>query len=111
MALTSVSYGAQGRSKQVRVHLMTVQMSQTDYIQYNREKGEATDYERVQQYLANKKAVILDVNCVTSRFGEKATLESVREYIYPSEYNPPGSLEPVNQNQKQLQDYSFRCAS
>ncbi|GAA5496955.1 hypothetical protein Rhal01_03143 [Rubritalea halochordaticola] len=103
MALTSVSYGAQDRPKLVRVHLMTVQMAHTDYIQYSREKGKATDYERVQQYIANKRAVILDVNCVTSRSGEKATLESVREYIYPSEYNPPGSLEPVNQNQKQFE--------
>jgi hypothetical protein len=36
------------------------------------------------------KAEIIDTHVITALSGRKATLESIRELIYPTEYEPPG---------------------
>ncbi|MFC4992168.1 hypothetical protein [Rubritalea tangerina] len=43
---------------------------------------------QLQKLLDDKKATMLDSQMVTCRSGEKATTESVRELIYPTEYEP-----------------------
>lgn len=43
---------------------------------------------RVAEWVKSKKAKIIETQMVIARSGEKATSESIREYIYPTEYEP-----------------------
>ena len=45
---------------------------------------------RMRALVKEKKARIMETGIVTARSGEKALVESVAEYIFPSEYSPPG---------------------
>lgn len=45
--------------------------------------------QQVQDMVAKKEAKVLETQIVVARSGQKATTESVNEYIYPTEYVPP----------------------
>ncbi|GAA5496957.1 hypothetical protein Rhal01_03145 [Rubritalea halochordaticola] len=68
---------------------MMVGMEQSEYVKYTRLEKKGGDYAAAMQLVKAGKAKVHDVNCVTMRSGEKATLESVREYIFPTEYELP----------------------
>lgn len=44
--------------------------------------------QRVAELIKTDKATIIETQMVIARSGEKATSESIREYIYPTEYEP-----------------------
>lgn len=50
---------------------------------------------RIDQLIQEKKATILETQMCIARSGEKATSESVREYTYPTEYEPSELLTTV----------------
>lgn len=79
---------ASSEPKCIRIHVMTVGMQQAEYVKYTRMEKKDGFHAAAMQLVKQGKAEILDVNCVTARSGEKATLESVREVIYPTEYEP-----------------------
>lgn len=45
--------------------------------------------QRVAELIKTDKAKIIETQMVIARSGEKSTSESIREYIYPTEYEPP----------------------
>ncbi|NWK55794.1 hypothetical protein HW115_09245 [Verrucomicrobiaceae bacterium N1E253] len=45
--------------------------------------------QRINELIKQEKAEIIDTQMVISRSGEKSTSESIREFIYPTEYEPP----------------------
>ncbi len=45
--------------------------------------------QRVAELIKKNKAEIIETQMVIARSGEKSTSESIREYIYPTEYEPP----------------------
>jgi general secretion pathway protein D len=52
--------------------------------------------------LSQKKGTdLMTAPSVTARSGQKATIEIIREFIYPSEYEPPQIPNSVGQNQQQ----------
>ena len=51
-------------------------------------KNDTTLRQRVTALIKAKKATIIETQMVIARSGEKATSESIREYIYPTEYEP-----------------------
>lgn len=50
------------------------------------------------QMAKDKKAKLIDTQTVTSRSGERATAESVYEYIYPTEYEPRNIIAKTKNN-------------
>ena len=45
---------------------------------------------KLQELVKEEKAKIIETQMVTARSGQKATTESIHEFIYPIEYDPPG---------------------
>lgn len=61
----------------------------TDLMLFRKPKGDSTDLRREVQELVNKgKAEIVETAVCLARPGQKATVESIREKIYPTEYEP-----------------------
>lgn len=45
--------------------------------------------ESLQEMIKRKEATVLETQLITARSGERATAESIHEFIYPTEYDPP----------------------
>lgn len=45
--------------------------------------------QRIAELIKKEKAEIIETQMVITRSGEKSTAESIREFIYPTEYEPP----------------------
>ena len=48
--------------------------------------------EALQEMIEKRKATLLDTSILNARSGQRAKVESILEYIYPTEYDPPGML-------------------
>jgi len=46
----------------------------------------------VAELIEADEAILLETAILTARSGQRAKVESIREYIYPTEYDPPGAL-------------------
>ncbi|SHI42286.1 type II and III secretion system protein [Rubritalea squalenifaciens DSM 18772] len=87
--LTALLAHAHTDPKSIRVHSVLISMPQREYVAYTRMDKEDGHYAVAMQQVKAGKASVLDVNCVTTYSGVKASLESIREFIYPTEYEPP----------------------
>jgi len=69
----------------------------SDWLFENRMQGDGTELrEVVQEWVRSDEATILETAMVTARSGQRAKVESVSEWIYPTEYDPseiPADLE------------------
>ncbi len=46
----------------------------------------------IMELVEDKDATILETSILNARSGQRAKVESITEYIYPTEYDPPGTL-------------------
>jgi hypothetical protein len=78
--------------KQIRVQVEFIDVSHTQLTELLfGEKAPANDVDlrkEVAQLVKDGKATILETMLCTARSGQKATSESIEEYIYPTEYEP-----------------------
>jgi type II secretory pathway component GspD/PulD (secretin) len=70
-----------------------------------KEKGGAAVHAKAIALAKDGKAKILETCMVVCRSGQKATVESRREVIYPTEYQPPGSDMPIPNMNPHLRNY------
>lgn len=81
-----------GRPFMVRIQVEYVQVSQAKYLELvsvKRKSADATPIrKRLQEMVAVDEAKVLETGMVVARSGEKATVESIGEHIYPTEYEP-----------------------
>lgn len=80
--------------KMVRVQVEFIEMAHKDLTRLmmgdQSETADATALRmKVQEMVDGEKAKILDTQIVVARSGQKSTAESVQEFIYPTEYEPP----------------------
>lgn len=62
----------------------------SDWMLENRLSGDGTPLRKeVQEWVREEEATILESSMVTARSGQRAKVESISEYIYPTEYDPP----------------------
>lgn len=59
-------------------------------------KGGSALHDAVMAYAKEGKAKIVETGIVVCRSGSKATFESIREEVFPTEYNPPGSIGDIS---------------
>ncbi|MFD2160618.1 hypothetical protein ACFSW8_17060 [Rubritalea tangerina] len=82
---------------------MLIEMEHKVYTQMMRKTVKEKDYDAAQSLVAKGLANVTDVNAITMRSGEKSTLESNREIIYPTEAyskchlpkQPPQNTTPI----------------
>ena len=89
--LLSCGVAAAEQAQQVRVSLQFIELPHpllTELLGGNETGGNALHAKAV-SLTKEGKAKILDSCVVTGRCGQKLTLESIREEIYPTEYGPP----------------------
>lgn len=78
----------QNRPKLIRVHMVSYVMSQESYTELMlRERSQKSDYAEVRSLVNQELASVADVKIISGRSGEKFEIESVREFIYPTEYS------------------------
>ncbi|MFK7909897.1 MAG: hypothetical protein AB8F34_04765 [Akkermansiaceae bacterium] len=79
--------------RQVRVQVEYIEMPLTQMTALMADpaasKGDAALRNKINELVKNGKARIIENQMVVARSGEKATAESIREFIYPTEYEPP----------------------
>lgn len=79
--------------KMVRVHAEYYEITTLEYAEImGKEKLGSDDTklrERLLEMAKKGDAKLLEAQTVSSRSGEKSSLESITEYIYPTEYEPP----------------------
>lgn len=95
IALTLISCGiatgTQFRPKQIRVCLQFIEVSHstlTEILDTNDKSGQ-TLHDKAFALTKNGQAKLVETCMLICRSGEKATLETIREEIYPTEYEPP----------------------
>ncbi|MGB6223461.1 MAG: hypothetical protein WBG04_20695, partial [Haloferula sp.] len=80
----------------VRIQVEYIQVAQSRYLHLIAEKREAADAtplrKKLQGMVMSGEAKVLETAMVVGRSGEKATIESIKEFIFPTDYNPPGSI-------------------
>lgn len=91
--------------KVIQVQVEYIEVPQTTVLElmYG-EKKSANDSElraKLQELLKSGQATMMESQMVVSRSGEKATTESIREYIYPTEYEPAEVPNKVDTNGKE----------
>lgn len=88
--------------KQIRVQVEYIEISQADMVvlMYGPKKsGDDTKLrDALQKMVKAGTAKMVETQMVTSRSGEKATVESIKEFIYPTEYEPSEVPNEVNKN-------------
>ncbi|MDX1681406.1 MAG: hypothetical protein R3242_11830 [Akkermansiaceae bacterium] len=91
--------------KAVRIQVEFIELSHLKLsellMDYKPRKTDSTDLRKmVQKLLKSDEAKLIDTLITVARSGEKATTESIEEYIYPTEYDPP--ITPVDSDNKPL---------
>jgi hypothetical protein len=61
--------------------------------------------EQVQAMVSKNEAKVLETQICTARSGQKATTESIHEFIYPTEYEPPSFPSPIASNEGNAQNF------
>lgn len=79
--------------KQIRVQVEFIEVPQetlTELLAGPQKSADDTKLRaKLQELINKKKAKMLETQMVTARSGQKATSESIHEFIYPTEYEPP----------------------
>lgn len=79
--------------KQLFIILEMIEVNHTDFSEWlllNRMEQDATGLRRiVQDWVREGRGTILETTTVMARSGQRAKVESIDEYIYPTEYDPP----------------------
>lgn len=91
--LGGVCHADQDTPKQVRVSIQYIEMAHpvmTELLDGGG-KGGAAIHTKAIALVKSGETKILETTMVIARSGQKATVESIQEFIYPTEYNPPGS--------------------
>lgn len=91
LLLCGTAAGTQERPKQIRVSLQFIEVAQpalTEMLAGPQKSGQAF-HEKAFALSKEGKAKIMETCMVICRSGEKASLETIREEIYPTEYAPP----------------------
>ena len=90
--------------KLLRVHLEFIEMPQetlTKLMQPVREGADDTKLRaEVGELIAKGEASVIETSIGMSRSGQKSTFESVREFIYPTEYMEVGAAEDEKETEK-----------
>ena len=80
--------------KMIRVQVEFVEVEHEDYTRLMSRNADTSDATELRKKLAEMvegdRAEVVETMMVVCRSGEKATAESIRELIYPTEYEPPG---------------------
>ncbi len=83
-----------GSEKQIHVIVEMIEVEHLDFSDWllsHRFDHNATAFRHtVQEWVREGRGTILETTTVMARSGQRAKTESVDEYIYPSEYDPPG---------------------
>jgi len=95
--------------KLMRVQVEFIEMAHKDLTRLMMEdKSETADATalrmKVQAMVDGEKAKILDTQMLIARSGQKSTAESVHEFIYPTEYEPPTMSKAPN-GEKSVSDF------
>jgi hypothetical protein len=93
LALTGLCAAHQDPPKHVRVSIQWIEVPHpvlTELTGGEKKSGSAL-HDAVRAYVKEGKAKIVETSIVVCRSGQRAKVESIREEIYPAEYNPPGS--------------------
>lgn len=79
--------------KQLFIILEMIEVNHADFTKWlleNRMERDATGLRRtVQEWVRAGQGTILETTTVMARSGQRAKVESIDEYIYPTEYDPP----------------------
>ena len=86
-ASIGVACAHRGPARLIRTHVLLFELNKESFVEWSR--GE-TSYKSMLGIVKKGEAKVLDTNIAIGRFGERVTIESVREEIYPTEYEPPG---------------------
>lgn len=85
--LLTTAIRAHSEPKIIRVHMVSFTMAQEVYTELmNRQNSSLGDYAAVRQLEAQGRATVADVVVLTTSSGELGSVESMREFIYPVEY-------------------------
>jgi hypothetical protein len=86
-------HAAQDTPKQVRVSIQYIEMAHPVMtgLLSGEKTGGAAIHAKAMDLTRDGEAKILETCMVIARSGQKATVESICEQIYPTEYEPPGS--------------------
>ena len=96
LLLCGVCHADRDTPKQVRVSIQYIEMAHPAMTELlgGGDKGGAAIHAKAIEMAKTGDAKILDTSMVIARSGQKATVESIREEIYPTEYEPPGFEPP-----------------
>ncbi|MES2983355.1 MAG: hypothetical protein V4727_13670 [Verrucomicrobiota bacterium] len=83
--------------KIISVQLEYIEMSHKDLtrllMEHKLKSSDATALRmKVQEMVEKDGAKVMETQLITARSNQKATAESLSEYIYPTEYDPPGEI-------------------
>jgi type II secretory pathway component GspD/PulD (secretin) len=82
-----------GPEKQLFIILEMIEVNHTDFSEWllsNQMEQDATGLRRtVQEWVREGRGTILETTTVMARSGQRSKVESIDEYIYPTEYDPP----------------------
>ncbi len=66
---------------------------------------------KLQELIKTEKARMLETQMLTARSGQKATTESIHEYVYPTEYEPSSIPSGVPPEQTKVEEHSKLMAA
>lgn len=79
--------------RQVHLLLEYIEVEMEDFSAWlldNKVTADATPMRKVvQEWVDDRDAFVIESSMITARSGQRAKVESVREFIYPTEYDPP----------------------
>ncbi|MGB0992713.1 MAG: hypothetical protein ACPG32_09620 [Akkermansiaceae bacterium] len=86
---------AQERARNVRIKITHYQISLTELNKLLDNQNPLQDslYQQVRRLQKDAKAKLINCNVISTMNQEQCLLQSGSEFIFPSDYNPPGSLQ------------------
>ncbi len=88
-ASIGVACAHRGPARLIRTHVLLFELNKESFVEWSR--GE-TSYKSMLGIMKKGEAKVLDANITIGRSGERVTLESIREEISPTDYEPPGKF-------------------
>ena len=98
--------GIQDEPRQIRVSLQFIEVAHTSLTEMLAQKDQSGPALHAKAMSLSKKgqAKILESCMLVCKEGQKATIESIQEVIYPTEYEPPGLPCNFRNNKERLAD-------
>lgn len=98
--------------RMVRVQVEYIQVTQSRYLELIAEKRKSANAtsmrKKLQGMVMNSEAKVLETSMVVARSGGSSTIESIGEFIFPTEYEPPGSIPFELTKDQQAEMYAAR---